>query len=138
LARVLRYGPLVPDSAIEFRLQVSASRDKVVVQMKRELGVDIPISAVCMEKRPECHFNGPLLEEALDLLQGDVIVALLFLQPGRHAGSGGDIEQIIARAMDRNPKLHCHRTPLLAQDAMIIQILRDRYIQVRKDTKTEA
>jgi sirohydrochlorin ferrochelatase len=97
--------------------------------MRRELGTETTIGAVCMEKREECEFNGPLLEEALDTLTGDVIVALLFLQPGRHAGPGGDIENIIANAMHRNPHLRCHRTPLLAQNSLIIDILRDRYIQ---------
>lgn len=111
--------------------EVSASRDEVVAQMRQEFGPELSISAVCMEKRPECDFNGPLLEDALDAFTGDVVVALMFLQPGRHAGPGGDIEQIIERAETRNPKLRCHRTSLVAQDPLVIQILRDRYMQTQ-------
>lgn len=109
--------------------EVSAARDEVVLQMRRELGS--AVSGVCMEKRPECHFNGPLLEEALQHVEGRVIVALLFLQPGRHAGPGGDIEQIIARASQANPLLQCHWTPLLGQNPLTLQILRDRYLQTQ-------
>ena len=49
----------------------------------------------------EYDFNDPLLETALLNVSdaGPVIVALMFLQPGKHAGAGGDIAEIIAGAV---------------------------------------
>jgi len=53
-----------------------------------------------MERREgkQYDFNGPLLEQWLEqkVARGEksAIVALMFFLPGRHAGDGGDIEQI--------------------------------------------
>lgn len=62
-------------------------------------------------------FNQPLLKSVLEnpkLASGDVIVAMLFLQPGRHAGDGGDVATICANAVAHNPTLRPHRTALIA------------------------
>lgn len=53
-----------------------------------------------MESREgaEYAFNKPLLEELLHLerfASRDMVVSLFFLSPGKHAGRGGDIEEII-------------------------------------------
>ncbi|CAE8667200.1 unnamed protein product, partial [Polarella glacialis] len=58
----------------------------------------------CMERREgdEYDFNGDLLENVLEenpiFKEGEVIVALMFLQPGRHAGPDGDLDQIVKKA----------------------------------------
>ena len=56
-----------------------------------------------MERRddPAYDFNEPLLERALaapPYNAGDVILAMAFVLPGRHAGEGGDVAPIVARA----------------------------------------
>ena len=58
-----------------------------------------------MERREgaEYDFNEPQLESAV-VGKGEavpVVVALLFLQPGRHAGPGGDVKSIIAEALQQ-------------------------------------
>ena len=58
--------------------------------------------------------------------EGDVIVAMAFLQPGRHAGEGGDVAQIIERALAGSPGLRVHLTPLLASQPLVHEVLRDR------------
>ena len=34
-----------------------------------------------------------------------VVLAMLFLQPGKHAGEGGDIDQLVESAQERHAKL---------------------------------
>lgn len=34
-----------------------------------------------------------------------IVLAMLFLQPGKHAGEGGDIDQLVEAAHDRHMKL---------------------------------
>ena len=34
-----------------------------------------------------------------------IVLAMLFLQPGKHAGEGGDIDQLVESAQDRHIKL---------------------------------
>jgi sirohydrochlorin ferrochelatase len=75
-----------------------------------------------MEGGAHAH-NHPLLADALAALSAhsaspppahtDVVVALLFLSPGRHAGPGGDIAQICGAAEASHPSLCCHLTDLV-------------------------
>jgi len=92
---------------------VTAVRDEVAAQLAVFLGEDtriVEVAPCSMERRPGAAyaFNEPLLET---LLTGEgwrtstespplIIVAQLFLLPGRHAGPRGDIAQICARAAD--------------------------------------
>jgi sirohydrochlorin ferrochelatase len=60
----------------------------------------VAFAQCCMERREgaEYDFNGVLLEKVLEeeaFVNTDVIVALMFLGPGKHAGAGGDIATII-------------------------------------------
>ena len=84
-----------------------------------------------MERRPEPEydFNEPLLERAFDqpgFDAGPVIVAMLFLSPGRHAGPAGDIARICAAAEQRHPKLRTVMTDLVGLHPGLIPILVDR------------
>lgn len=63
----------------------------------------------------------PLLEHLLanpGFADRDVIVAQLFLSPGRHAGPGGDIEEIC-----RSSPARCHRTALVGDHPKVTAIL---------------
>lgn len=108
--------------------RVAAAREAVRLEMERKLGRQV--LGVCMERRegPEYDFNGPLLEDALSELpeQGRVVVALLFLQEGRHAGPGGDIETIIAGVMEKRPNLKVTTTKVLANHPGLVDLLLTR------------
>ena len=73
---------------------VIAVREHLARQLRDRLGPIVRgVLAASMERRPEPEydFNEPLLERAFDrpgFDAGPVIVAMLFLSPGRHAGLG--------------------------------------------------
>jgi sirohydrochlorin ferrochelatase len=88
-------------------------RDRVAGAVRSALGAEIgPVLAASMES-PEGEgysFNRPLLAEALrdpGFNAGDVVIAPLFLSPGRHAGPGGDLARIAREAQAHSPRLRC-------------------------------
>ncbi len=86
------------------------------------------VTGTSMERRdgPEYDFNEPLLENLLSTppyCAGDVIIAMCFLLPGKHAGEGGDVEQILAEARARHSGLRTHVCPLLAEQPLVHQLL---------------
>ncbi len=85
----------------------AALRDRVAEQIRTLLGREIAsLTAASMEGA-----HPPLLADVLRtpaFANRDVIVAPLFLSPGRHAGPEGDIVQICAAS-----PAHCHLTPLV-------------------------
>jgi hypothetical protein len=94
-------------------------RNRVAERARELLHGEIgPLSAASMESPdgPEYGFNQPLLGEALaspGFDSGDVLIAPLFLLPGRHAGPGGDLERIARAAQARSPLLRCHVAQLV-------------------------
>ncbi len=89
-----------------------------------------------MERRvgSEYDFNGELLADALRRLaladrDGSVILSMLFLSPGRHAGAGGDIEEIRARVEAEFPGFHVVPAPLVGAHPGLVDILESRYRQ---------
>jgi hypothetical protein len=101
-------------------------RNHLATEVAALLGTEVSsVTAASMEGGDHAH-NHPLLAEALATLSpvastslasvarsGDVVVALLFLSPGRHAGPGGDIAQICGAAEAATPTLRCHLTDLV-------------------------
>lgn len=79
---------------------VAAIRDAVARRLQELIGTELTVIACSMERRagPEYAFNDPLLEEAMRLpvveTSDPKTISLLFLFPGRHAGPGGDVDQI--------------------------------------------
>jgi sirohydrochlorin ferrochelatase len=114
---------------------VNAVRELVTKQTRDLLGPFAHVVTACsMERRPEPEydFNEPLLEKLLDTPEfsaGEVIIARLFLLPGRHAGPGGDLEQIAHAAQIRHPNLKIVLTETLGSHPGIIPILRERLEQ---------
>jgi sirohydrochlorin ferrochelatase len=104
-------------------------RDRVALEVRAELGSSVrALGAASMESPdgPEYGFNRPLLEEALALPgfeSGDVVVAPLFLLPGRHAGKGGDLETIARVAEARSPGLRCHFADLVGSHPLALDTL---------------
>jgi sirohydrochlorin ferrochelatase len=111
---------------------VTAVREHLARQLRSRLGPAVrSVLAASMERRPEPEydFNEPLLEHAFDrpgFDAGPVIVAMLFLSPGRHAGPGGDIARICAAAQQRHPELRIVMTDLVGRHPGLIPILVDR------------
>jgi hypothetical protein len=104
-------------------------RDRVANAAREELGAEFGgLSAASMESPdgPGFEFNQPLFAEALRQtgpLPGTVVVAPLFLSPGRHAGPGGDLALIAAQAQARSPGLRCIFTGLVGTHPMAIEEL---------------
>lgn len=90
----------------------AALRDQLTTEVRTALGSEVgPVIAASMEGD-----HPPHLAEVLrmpDVAGRAVIVALLFLSPGRHAGPAGDIAQICAAAADENPSTRPHLTDLI-------------------------
>jgi sirohydrochlorin ferrochelatase len=111
---------------------VAAARDHVATQLRALLGPAVRgVVAASMERRPgpEYAFADPLLAAAFDqpgFDTGSVVVALLFISPGRHAGGNGDVAQICAAARERHPGLHPVMTELVGSHPGLISILVDR------------
>jgi sirohydrochlorin ferrochelatase len=108
-------------------IEVTHVRDALARDLSSEL--DIPSSrliACSMERREgsEYAFNEPLLATALEQAQGDVIVLMLFLLPGRHAGPDGDVVTIA----EKHAKLgtHVRLSPLLATHPRMSQLIAKR------------
>jgi len=108
--------------------RVTDAREAVRVALEAELGHSV--RACCMERRegPDYDFNGPLLEDALLALPPGTSarVALLFLQEGRHAGTGGDIDKIVAKACEQRTDLRIQTTKVLAYHQGLVTLLAER------------
>lgn len=113
--------------------EVTEVRDRVADHLAQLLRERVAAVSPCsMDRRPDAEydFNEPLLANLLATPlwnAGQVVVAHLFLLPGRHAGEGGDIAQICARAESENPGLQVARAGLLGDAPGLIDVLVDRY-----------
>lgn len=110
---------------------VTAVRDAVAAQVRKRLGGDVAEVAACsMERRPgdEFAFNEPLLERLLvqeEWREGPLVVALLFIAPGKHAGPDGDVAEIVKRA--RGGKMDGVRlTRTMGAHPLLVEILAER------------
>ncbi|MES9941875.1 MAG: CbiX/SirB N-terminal domain-containing protein [Candidatus Thiodiazotropha sp. 6PLUC2] len=113
--------------------QVNAVRKRITRDLRNLVGADVPIAEAAMERRTgaEYDFNGELLEDELSQIaelnpQATVDLAQLFLSPGRHAGPGGDIEQICERVNLTYPRLKIRIAQLVGQHDDLADILCDR------------
>ena len=96
-------------------------RRALAAALRIRLGDRISTLVDCSMERREGDayaFNDPLLESVFDLgglNSGTVILAYLFLAPGRHAGKGGDIHEILAQVKADRPGLEIVETELLGE-----------------------
>ena len=122
--------------------RVHAVRARLEQELRALLGTRaIAVGAASMERREgaEYDFNEPLLERALaapPFDEGDVLLAMAFLLPGRHAGEGGDVETIArdaARdAAARGAALRVHMTAPLAATSLVQQVVADRVRRIEE------
>ncbi|HLP10149.1 MAG TPA: CbiX/SirB N-terminal domain-containing protein, partial [Opitutaceae bacterium] len=60
---------------------------------------------------------------------GAVVIAMLFLSPGRHAGAEGDVAQLCRAAEAEQPGLAATMTDLLGGDPAVLELLAERLEQ---------
>jgi sirohydrochlorin ferrochelatase len=112
--------------------QVTEVRQRVASELNDLLGENNELLQAAMERREgkQYDFNGELLQDLLTRLASSgkksAIVSLLFLLPGRHAGRGGDIEEICANVMHENPGFNVSITDLVGQHEGIVNLLNER------------
>jgi len=97
-----------------------------------EVEGNVSVGQAVMERREgkEYDFNGDLLEhwlgEQAKVGITNIVVAMLFLLPGRHAGEGGDIAEICEGVMSRHHGLKVFITPLVGEHPALVDILQSR------------
>lgn len=113
--------------------QVTAVRNWLAAGLASRLRGIGPVIEAAMERRPGVayDFNGRLLESVLaDVAAGnpeaDIVLAMQFISPGRHAGPGGDVEEICRGLHQRYPQLQIMTTPLIGEHPLLIEILASR------------
>ncbi len=77
--------------------EVTECRNRLAALLRKELRLRPDQLIACsMERREgeEYAFNEPLLEGAIQHAEGEVVILMMFLLPGRHAGPDGDVASI--------------------------------------------
>ncbi len=134
LGKRLRRPPVVLVDHGSPLAAVAYARDYIAGQLSVLLSPEevACVGAASMERREgaEYDFNEPLLERRLRMEgydAGDVVVAMLFLSPGRHAGPGGDVAEICSAAEADQHGLRCHMTDLVGTRPEVIDLLAARF-----------
>ncbi|KAJ1632962.1 hypothetical protein T492DRAFT_984257 [Pavlovales sp. CCMP2436] len=113
---------------------VAAVRRTMVADVARLLGSAVVGVEPAPMERPSSLARGseaddPLLEERLaglccaDAAAVEVVVAMAFLSPGRHAGADGDVAEIVARATAGRADLRVHVSELLGDSRAVRRVL---------------
>ncbi len=116
---------------------VAVVRNHLGAQLRALLGDTVAGLAVASMERREgaaYDFNEPLLATVLStppFNSGEVVIALQFLSPGRHAGPGGDIADICHAAEEASPGLQTQMTEPIAADARLVALLTERLAQAQ-------
>jgi len=110
---------------------VTGVREAVAAQVRELLGGAVSEVAACsMERREgaEFDFNEPLLENLLartEWRSGPLVVGLVFVAPGKHAGPDGDVAKIV-RAARGGEMCGVKFTRVLGEHPRLVEILADR------------
>ncbi len=104
--------------------------------LKDDFGA-VEVSSMERREGEEYAFNEPLLENLLGSpgFEKEVILSMLFISPGRHAGPGGDIAEICEEAEKEKPGLKTYMSDLFATHEAVIPLLATRF---RQGLETEA
>ena len=121
------------------------TRNHVAERLTRLLGNTVErVVPSSMERRhgSEYDFNEPLLEKALEESAqnglGNIVLARLFLQPGRHNGKRGDIEQICLSVSSRFPSMRIYNLPAVFSEKQLVQLLKRRLSQLNNRKKLKS
>tara|TARA_B110000037_G_scaffold212304_1_gene264931 strand:- start:137 stop:949 length:813 start_codon:yes stop_codon:yes gene_type:complete len=125
------------------RSQVAACRDLVGRQMSCLLGESVSEVIPCsMERRDgeEYDFNEPLLGRVLEELdprkEETLWLSYLFLFPGRHAGAGGDIDQICEHSPWFKKGGMLNKGSLVGELDGLVGLLESRYQSLVKESES--
>ena len=111
---------------------ITEVRMQTAIQLQSLFPDKVMLSEAAMERREgkQYDFNGELLEDELvaQAKNGvtDIIVAMMFFLPGRHAGNCGDVDEICSIVMKSYPSLNIMITPLIAEHELLLLILKNR------------
>ncbi len=116
------------------RIKVNEVRNFIAEQLALILKDEVQcVKPSSMESREgeEYSFNKPLLEDILGSseFERDVILSMLFISPGRHAGKGGDIDKICAESRKKHSALKTFMTGLFSEHEGSIDVLNKRLNQ---------
>lgn len=112
---------------------VTAVRNELASQLAAQLGPAYTVAPASMERRASAAYDfcEPLLGRLLGSPgwnEGEVIIAMQFLLPGRHAGPEGDVAAICRAAETASGgKLRTTPTGLVAEHPLLVDILADRW-----------
>ncbi|MDQ5979006.1 MAG: hypothetical protein QG602_1980, partial [Verrucomicrobiota bacterium] len=112
---------------------VTEVRNELACQLAGQLGAAWTVSPASMERREGAAYDfcEPLLERLLrspGWNSGEVLVAMQFLLPGRHAGPEGDVAEICRAAeATSGGALRTTMTGLVAEHPLLVDILADRW-----------
>jgi len=112
-------------------IEVTLVRNRLAEEIRVELQLTSDELIACsMERRPgdEYAFNEPLLETALQKSKSVCVVLMQFLLPGRHAGTGGDVEEICSKHAPTG--LKWRRSELIGTHPELPNLIAKRYSQV--------
>lgn len=110
--------------------EVNAVREQVAEALGGLLGSEVTGCAMERREGAEYDFNEPLLENLLGSAgcDGDVVVAMMFLSPGRHAGEGGDVWEICEQACLRCDGLRVAMSGLISdRPQTLLDLLAAKY-----------
>lgn len=116
------------------RIAVNQVRNHLGKQLKALLAEEASVVEVSSMERREDEayaFNEPLLENILgsEGFTKNVILSMLFISPGRHAGPGGDIAEICEEAEKKHKELKTYMSDLVATHQQLIPLLSKRLEQ---------
>ncbi len=112
---------------------VTEVRNELACQLAGQLGSAYTVSPASMERREGAAYDfcEPLLERLLrspGWSASEVVVAMQFLLPGRHAGPDGDVAEICRAAeAESGGALRTTMTGLVAEHPLLVDILADRW-----------
>lgn len=104
--------------------EVTACRDRLAETLRKELKLrPHELIACSMERREgaEYDFNEPLLERAIQQAEGEAVILMMFLLPGRHAGPDGDVAAIAKECAPAGVRWKL--SPLIASHDMLAALL---------------
>lgn len=105
-----------------------ALRDEIAAAVRSDLGRNVRAVIAASLGGGRRRHNRPAFADTFKLRacdHGDVVIAPLFLAPGRHAGPDGDLVRIANAAVKRQPGLTCHFTEPLGTHSLIVDLLAD-------------
>jgi sirohydrochlorin ferrochelatase len=110
---------------------------RLAERLADDTGTRVELGEAVMERRAgaEYDFNGERLDARLRALAAEdaptpVILSMLFLAPGRHAGPGGDIAEICASIEQAFPGFRVHPSALVGGHVRLLDILAARVAEM--------